>query len=337
MMPTRHYLRRLPRTLMFWLFILVVVLFGLRLVFPRQGFDKLDTGEGPLDVAAAADGVWVLNHEEHSVTLVDPDDVGVMFTASVGDQVAPTITADDNGAWVLLDDGTTLALLDPVSEEITERYDVEEAVDGPAQDIAAGGGWVWVTSGASGLMAQVDADSGEVAQTVDVGQSVVQPQVVGDSLWVVRSDGLGEYDLDSGEELAVIESDRAVRGYAVGEDALWMLTDIDGEEEQGTVVTVDLGSGEQTTATVVGGTRPSGIVLVDGDQLVVTGSGGIMVHVSTDPLLPVAAEQVSLENALLRGPVYWDGRVWAADGIDGVVYQTLDDIEGDATIGTTIP
>ena len=42
MMPTRHYLRRLPRTLMFWLFITVVVLFGLRLVFPREGFDKLD-------------------------------------------------------------------------------------------------------------------------------------------------------------------------------------------------------------------------------------------------------------------------------------------------------
>ena len=82
MMPTRHYVRRLPRTLMFWLFILVVVLFGLRLVFPREGFDKLDTGEGPLDVAAADDGVWVLNHLEQSITLVDPADVGVMFTTA---------------------------------------------------------------------------------------------------------------------------------------------------------------------------------------------------------------------------------------------------------------
>ena len=337
MMPLRHYVRRLPRTLMFWLFIMVVVVFSLRLAFPREGFDKLDTGEGPLDVAAATDGVWVLNHEEHSVTLVDPNDVGVMFTASVGNEVAPTITADDNGAWVLLDDGTTLALLDPVSEEISERYDVEAALDGAAQDLAAGGGWIWVTSGASGLMAQVDAETGEIAQTVDVGQNIVQPQVVGDALWVVRSDGLGEYDLDTGEELRVIESDRAIRGYAVGEDAAWLLTDIDGELEQGTVVTVDLASGEQTTEVVVGGTRPSGMVLVDDDQLVVTGSGGMMVLVTTDPLQPEAAEQVALENAIIRGAVYWEDRVWAADSIDGVVYQSVDDIQGDATTGTTVP
>jgi hypothetical protein len=336
MMPFRHYVRRLPRTLMFWLFIAVVVLFGLRLVFPRSGFDKLDTGDGPLDVAAAADGVWVLNYEEHSVTLVDPNDVGVMFTASVGDEVAPTISADDSGAWVLLDNGTTLALLDPVSEEITDRIDVEGPLDGPAQDLAAGGGWVWVTSGASGLMAQVDAESGEVAQTLDIGQSIVQPQVVGDVLWVVRSDGLGEYDLDTGDELRVIESDRTIRGYAVGEDAIWLLTDIDGELEQGTVVTVDLASGQQTTEVVVGGTRPSGMVLVD-DRLVVTGSGGMMVLVATDPLQPEAAEQVALENAIIRGAVYWEDRVWAADSIDGVVYQSVDDIQGEATTGTTVP
>jgi hypothetical protein len=35
--------------------------------------------------------------------------------------------------------------------------------------------------------------------------------------------------------------------------------------------------------------------------------------------------------------VLWDGRVWAADGIDGVIYQTLDDIQGGATTGTTVP
>lgn len=336
MMPTRHYLRRLPRTLMFWLFVLVVVLFALRLAFPREGFDKLDTGDGPLDVAAADDGVWVLNHEAQSVTLVDPVDVGVLFTAPVGEGMAPTITADDNGAWVLLDDGTTLALLDPVSEEITERFDIEEAVDGPAQDLAAGGGWVWVTSGASGLMAQVDAETGEVAQTVDVGQSIFAPQVVDGSLWIARSDGVANFDIDSGEELQVIESSRALRSYAVGEDTIWALTDIDGELEQGTVVGIDRGTGDEIGATVVGGTRPSGLVVV-GDRLVVTGSSGRMVLVATDPLQPEAAEQVALENALLRGAVYWEDRVWAADSIDGVIHQSVDDIQGDATTGTTIP
>jgi hypothetical protein len=88
---------------------------------------------------------------------------------------------------------------------------------------------------------------------------------------------------------------------------------------------------------VVGGTRPSSMVLVDGDQLVITGSGGMMVLVATDPLQPEAAEQVALENAIIRGAVYWEDRVWAADSIDGVVYQSVDDIQGEATTGTTVP
>ncbi len=336
MMPTRHYVRRLPRTLMFWLFIAVLVLFGLRLVFPREGFPKLDTGEGPLDVAAADDGVWVLNHGEQSITLVDPTDVGVMFTTPVGEGVGPTISADDDGAWMLLDDGRTLALLDPVSEEITERIDVGEALDGPAQDLAAGGGWIWVTGGASGLLVQVDAESGEIGETVDIGQSIFQPQIVDGSLWVARSDGVANFDLDSGEELQVVQSARAIRGYAVGEDTIWVLTDVDGEIEQGTVVAIDRETGDEIAATVIGGTRPSGLV-VAGDQLVITGSGGMMVRVGTDPLQPDAAEQVSLQNALLRGPVFWEDRVWAGDGIDGVVYQSVDDISGEATTGTTVP
>jgi hypothetical protein len=78
------------------------------------------------------------------------------------------------------------------------------------------------------------------------------------------------------------------------------------------------------------------MVLVD-DRLVVTGSGGMMVLVATDPLQPEAAEQVALENAIIRGAVYWEDRVWAADSIDGVVYQSVDDIQGEATTGTTVP
>ena len=267
---------------------------------------------------------------------VDPADEGVMFTTPVGEGVAPTIAADDNGAWVLLDDGDTVALLDPVSEEITDRIDIQGALDGPAQDLAAGGGWIWVTSGASGLMAQVDAESGQLGETLDIGQSIFQPQIVDGSLWVARSDGLANFDLDTGEELQVVESGRAIRGYAVGEDTIWVLTDIDGELEQGTVVALDIATGNEAGATVVAGTRPSGIV-VAGDQLVITGNGGTMVRLSTDPLEPVGSAQVSLQNALLRGPVLWDDRIWAADGIDGVVYQTVDGISGEATTGTTVP
>ena len=51
----------------------------------------------------------------------------------------------------------------------------------------------------------------------------------------------------------------------------------------------------------------------------------------------LSAEQVALENAIIRGAVYWEDRVWAADSIDGVVYQSVDDIQGEATTGTTVP
>ncbi len=337
MMPFRQYLRRLPHTLMFWLFVAVVVGFALRLAFPREGFDLLDTGEGSLDLAAADDGVWVLNYEEHSVTLVDPADVGVVFTASVGDEVAPTIAADGDGALVLLDQASTLARVDPVTEDVTDRIDVEGALDGPAQDLAAGAGWIWLTGGTSGFMAQVDSGSGEIVQTIDLDQNVVQPQIVGDSLWVVRADGMAEYDVDTGEERRVVETDRRARGYAVGGSTLWLLTDVRAELEQGTVVSIDLDTGQETGAIVVAGTRPAGITLAGADELVVSGSGGMMVRLSADPVRAVAAEEVDVQGANLRSPLFWEGRIWAADGVDGVVYPSVEDIQAEPTTGTTVP
>ena len=271
MMPLRHYVRRLPRTLMFWLFIMVVVAFSLRLAFPREGFDKLRHRRGPSRGGAprpTASGSSTTRSTPSR--LVDPNDVGVMFTASVGNEVAPTITADDNGAWVLLDDGD-----DPGPPRSGQRGD-QRALStsrrpwtAPAQDLAAGGGWIWVTSGASGLMAQVDAATGEIGQTVDVGQNVVQPQVVGDAVWVVRSDGLG--GVRPRDRRGAAGSSRATdrRGYAVGEDA-----DLAADRHRrrrrgtGTVVALGLARARRTGEVVVGGTRPPPIVLADGDQLV---------------------------------------------------------------------
>src|SRR5262245_39137743 len=101
MPPVSTFLRRVPRTLMFWLVIAILAVAAFRAFNPRGGFDEVRTGEGPLEVAGSDDGLWVLNHAEHSVSLVATDNEKVQFTTVVADDVAPALAANDDGAWIL--------------------------------------------------------------------------------------------------------------------------------------------------------------------------------------------------------------------------------------------
>jgi len=335
MMSISYYLRRITRTMMFWLFVAVVVAFGLRLIFPRPGIDRIETGEAPLEVASTRAGVWVLNYEEHTVTLIDPLDRGIIFTTTVGDTVAPALTADETGAWVLLDDATTVAAVSPESEEVGDHIPLEDDIDGQAQDLAATDGTVWITTGSTGNLVKVDEDAGAVVDVIDVGQNVARPRIVGDSLWVIRSDGFAEYDADTGEELDVVESDRAVRDYAVGDGVIYFITDVDAEDESGVVVALDRETGAERTVTV-GGTRPTRLGL-DGDQLFVSGTSGKLVRISTDPFLLAGQAQVSLDTRNMRGLTFADERIWIADGVAAVSYIGVDDVTDEPTVGTTVP
>ena len=105
-------LRRAPRQLMFWLVVAVFAVGALRAFFPIEGFDEVRTGEVPLEVAGSDDGLWVLNYADHTVSLVRTSDQEVLLTTEVGADVAPALSANDDGAWLILDAGDTIGRVD---------------------------------------------------------------------------------------------------------------------------------------------------------------------------------------------------------------------------------
>jgi streptogramin lyase len=326
---------------MFWMIVLVLALGLLRSFFPRGGFDEVRTGEVPLEVAGSDDGVWVLNHADHSVSLIETAEQEILFEVAVGDDVAPTLSANDDGAWVILDGGDTIARIDPGTEAVEDRIDVADTFsDGtPAQDLAAGPDFVWVTTGETGEMVRIDTADGSIGDVIDVGDAVVQPQVLGDSLWVYESDGVTEYDNTSGEEIEKINtSNRRVHDFWVTEENIWLLADIDNVAETGFVVRLDREGADPSIPAArergqyrLQNTRPSRITVADG-QVFVSGSGGLLMELTADDdaaIRLLATEQVAVSTKDLKGLIVQDGTVWIADGTNGVVHQPISGIEGE--------
>ncbi len=337
------HLRRAPRTLMFWMIVAVFAVALLRSFFPEEGFDEVRTGEQPLEVAAGDDGVWVLNYADHSVSLVDTSTTEEVFETPVGDDVAPALAANDDGAWVLLDAGDTLGRIDPSSEDVAERIDLADAFDegSTAQDLAAGEDFVWVTSGEGGQMLRVDTRRGEVGEPIDLGEDVVQPQVLGDSLWVFESDGLTEYDATTGEEQRKIDtSDFRVHDFVATEDHLFVLANVDNFEQTGLLVRLDLqDDGSESGRARIQESAPTHLAAA-GDQVFVVGTGGILTEFESLPdrsPTPIATEQVTVSTKDLRTVIVVDETIWIADGTNGVVHQPITGIEGEVETDDTAP
>lgn len=323
----RRVLGKVPNEV-WWLAVALVLAMGFRTAFPRRHYDEVYTGNQPLEVASGADGVWVLNHGEHSVSLIDPGSQEIRFTTTVDDDAAPALAAGATGAWVLLDGGETLARVDAEAEEVVDRTDLVPLLDGPAQNVVAGPGSVWVTSGAAGRMARFDPATGERLVDIDVGVDVARPQIVGDALWVLRPDGLAEHNTATGEERRVVPLGHVVRDVVVGDGEAYLLTQVDPEARTGVVVAVDLDRPDRERTVTVTDVAPSRLALGDG-RLFLSGDGGMLLAVDVDAMTVVGAEQVTRDTKVLRGLRVVDGQVWVADGADGVAYQPVAELEGE--------
>jgi streptogramin lyase len=337
------YLKRAPRTLIFWMIVLIFVFAGVRLAFPRGGFDEVRTGEVPIEIAAGDDGLWVLNYADHSVSLVDTETKEEVLEVGVGADVAPALSANDDGAWVILDDGDTIGRVDPETEAVEDRVDVAAVIDEGtvAQDLAAGPGFVWITTGEGGQMVRLDTESGQLGDVIDVGEVVVQPQVQGDSLWVYETDGITQYDGTTGEEQVKYDTSTfQVHEFFAAEDFIYVLANVDAFDKTGLLLRLDPdepdGAANAARVRIMDST-PSHVA-AEGDQVFVSGSGGMLFEyrsVADEPLTAVAAEQVTVSTKDLRTVVVDEETVWIADGENGVVHQPVEGVSGDPTATST--
>jgi hypothetical protein len=329
------YVQRALRSTMFWLVVLILVLAVLRVFIPRGGFDEVATGATPLEVGANEAGLWVLNYEDESVSLVDPDARDVTFTADVG-PVGPAFSVNADGAWVILDAGQTVAVVDEDSGGVAQRVDVSEVLDDPAQDVAAGDGVVWITTAEGGQMVRLDTATGELGEPVELGENVVQPDVVGDDLWAHITDGIARFDLETGEQQQLIETEQRIHDFAVDHDGVWALVNVDNLEGTGELVKFDLEDGAEQGGRLHFTTRPSHLTTLD-DRVFVSSAEGLVYEIGKSPVALAGDEQITASTKDLRGLVAIDNELWVADGLNGVAWLEISEAPPVPAPTTTAP
>ena len=176
-------------------------------------------------VAAGHDGLWVSHGNQ--VTLVDPEDGRRIRSVSMGSTVTDVVVAGGYVWGTRARDGRGDLLR--VTEDAAEAEPTQgpppcvcvEMGEGPAGAVA-GGGFVWV-SNLSGerYVSKVDPDRAEVVGNV----GLPGPVAFGFRwLWAVGDDGLHRVDPGTLESVETIPIEDAV-DVAVGDDAVWVLTD----------------------------------------------------------------------------------------------------------------
>jgi virginiamycin B lyase len=171
------------------------------------------------DVAAGAGFVWATQASSNQATKVDPASGEVLGTISLRD--ACGVAADDKDLWVVSPGSGSVVRYDPQSNE--ERATV--TVGANPFFVAIGPEAVWVDGEADGgTLWRIDPATNAVVASIPVPDTFATGVEVGHgSVWVPARDQSCVYRIDpaSNTVAATIRMPSAVGGLAVGPDAIW--------------------------------------------------------------------------------------------------------------------
>lgn len=102
--------------------------------------------------------------------------------------------------WVLQGDGSTLAGIDPVTNEVGPSF----AIPVRGSDVAAGPDGLWVVSDRDDAVVLVDPEAGSVDRRVDGFDTPVAISVGVDGVWVGDATGVHRIDPSSGDVVASV-------------------------------------------------------------------------------------------------------------------------------------
>jgi DNA-binding beta-propeller fold protein YncE len=157
-----------------------------------DGVSKIVVGAGPCCLVATNDGIWVMNHRDKTVQLVDPD----------RNKPGESISVDPYNKWIsagdkmLMEGERGAAIFDPATDKVRPIAGVS-SVRGLAFDPKTQ--TMWIGSAVDGSLTEVDAKTGRVVDTtlidgLDSGGDIVH---AGQHLWIANFDGeLLKIDLD---------------------------------------------------------------------------------------------------------------------------------------------
>jgi YVTN family beta-propeller protein len=219
----------------------------------RKVVATIGVGADVSDIAIGFGSVWIANGNDGSVTRIDPRLNAVETTLDLGPkaQLVPTaaflIAVDETHVWITR--GAELLRIDPQTDRVDQRVHV-----GTPIGLAAGGGFVWVTTLFEGLL-RIDARTATVTATSTLPTAAIAPVFAHQSLWLIANLGHGEIerlDPNSLTATGTAFAGGSPTSLTSNDHAVWASL------ESGTIVRIDPVSAD-VTATVRVGQDPTSL------------------------------------------------------------------------------
>ncbi|MEA2271116.1 MAG: hypothetical protein QOC64_3726 [Solirubrobacteraceae bacterium] len=214
----------------------------------------IPVGKGPSDVAVAGNVAWVSNYDDGTLTRID-----------AGGRRGRRIRVGDNPLAVAVGEGTLWVAdafhrLDRLDPKTGRRRSAVRQLTGDPEDIAVGGGGVWLPNGLGDSVTRLDARTGNVSQgSIPVGQAPVKVAVAGDSAWVVSEGSKTVTRLDAGTARQIgspVRVGSSPSGVAVGAGSVWVAN-----TGSNTVTRIDAKSGKVRGRPIEVGRGPSAVAV----------------------------------------------------------------------------
>ena len=141
-------------------------------------FEGVTSGVSRLAVAAAA--VWAINPDA-TVSRIDAR-TGELVERVRGAKGAQALAAGEGGIW-FVDQDESVVRIDPRSNRARQRIEVAASFLG---GIAVGGGSLWVTAPAEGVVWKIEPGRPPLMRTIDVGFGVAHIAFGGGAVWTAN-------------------------------------------------------------------------------------------------------------------------------------------------------
>ena len=212
---------------------------------PASGSGPADQG-GP-GLAFASGSLWVANAEERRVARVDPDgEAAGIPVGGTPIAIAAAPDADTVWVAARTPSGGVLAHIDPTSNQVDpRRIPLPHAPTGLAVTLDAG--TVWLATGGDRTLRRVDASTARVVDTIKLDHVPDQVAVGGGAVWVTSSQDDVVMKVDPAGHHRPIRVGNGPGGIAFGADRVWVANRQDGtvstiDPQNSEVGTVRLGS-----------------------------------------------------------------------------------------------
>ena len=259
----------------------------------------------PVGLTAAADGIWVANSIDRSVTHIGRD--GKTFeTLPVGAGpiavASGTVGGRESFIWVANADARNVTRV---------RLKTGAVVGDPIQagnglsSIAYGIDSLWLTNSVEGTVWKVDPTSGKRTKEIPVGPGLRGIAVTKTAVWVTSETAgtVTQLDPTSGSIVRVVQVGNGPGAVAVGEGSVWVANAYDG-----TVSRLDPASAK-VTATIRVGTGPRSIATTRGRVFVANETSENVSMI--DPRSGDVLREIALSNAPMGLAADGD-RVWVS-------------------------